>query len=158
MMVDIRFTDTDANAYKCQNPHDALRRQETEKRKKYLRLCLEQRRSFVPWWFPHMVSSDLRLMFCSNRLHFDLQQNGNSMFCCKGICKCTHQSSDTASNQCLHLRFPSPSIQNEPARSPMARWCRPMTLRNHGHFTKTCSYKLQSRGPNQHRSKHYPTQ
>jgi hypothetical protein len=47
--VDIRVTDTDANAYKHQNPHDVLRTQEKEKRKKYLCPCLEQRRSFVPF-------------------------------------------------------------------------------------------------------------
>jgi hypothetical protein len=34
--------------YKHQNPHDVLRRQEKEKRKKCLRPCLERRRSFVP--------------------------------------------------------------------------------------------------------------
>jgi hypothetical protein len=43
-IVDSRYSshyDTDANAYKHQNPHDVLQRQETEKRKKYLRPCLE---------------------------------------------------------------------------------------------------------------------
>ena len=53
-IVDIRVTDTDANAYKHQNPHDVLRKQETEKKKKYLRPCLDQRRSFVPF----VVSTD----------------------------------------------------------------------------------------------------
>jgi hypothetical protein len=33
------------------------------------------------------------------------------------ICKRAHQSSDTASNQSLHPRFLSPSIQNEQATS-----------------------------------------
>jgi hypothetical protein len=47
-MVDIRVIDTDANAYKHQNPHDVLRKQEKEKKQKYLRACLDQRRSFVP--------------------------------------------------------------------------------------------------------------
>jgi hypothetical protein len=53
-IVDIRVTDTDANAYKHQNPHDVLRKQEKEKKKKYLRACLDQRRSFVPF----VVSTD----------------------------------------------------------------------------------------------------
>ena len=53
-IVDIRVTDTDANAYKHSNPHVVLKRQEKEKRKKYLRACLEQRRSFVPF----VVSTD----------------------------------------------------------------------------------------------------
>jgi hypothetical protein len=53
-IVDIRVTDTDANAYTHQNPHDVLRRQEKDKRKKYLRPCLGQRRSFVPF----VVSTD----------------------------------------------------------------------------------------------------
>ena len=55
---------------------------------------------------------------------------GTIIFCCKRACKCTHQSSDTASKKSLHPRFPSPSIQNEQA-SPMAWWRRPWTLRNH---------------------------
>ena len=53
-IIDIRVTDTDANAYKHSNPYEVLRRQEKEKRKKYLRPCLEQRRSFVPF----VVSTD----------------------------------------------------------------------------------------------------
>jgi hypothetical protein len=69
-MVDIRVTDTDANAYKHQNPldvlrkqekekkkkypHDVLRKQEKEKKKIYLGACLDQRRSFVPF----VVSTD----------------------------------------------------------------------------------------------------
>jgi hypothetical protein len=44
-----KLTDTDANAYEHQNPHEVFRRQKTEKRKKYLRLYLERRRSFVPF-------------------------------------------------------------------------------------------------------------
>jgi hypothetical protein len=46
---------------------------------------------------------------------------------CKRICKWMHQSSDIASNQSLHPRFPSPSFQNE-QESPMAPWRRPRTL------------------------------
>jgi hypothetical protein len=53
-IAEIRVTDTDANAYEHQNPHDVLRKQEKEKRKKYLCPCLEQRRSFVPF----VVSTD----------------------------------------------------------------------------------------------------
>jgi hypothetical protein len=55
---------------------------------------------------------------------------GATLLRCKRICKCTHQSSDTASNQYLHPRLPTPSIQNE-QESPMARWRRPRTLWNH---------------------------
>jgi hypothetical protein len=61
-----------------------LQRPETEKRKKYLRPCLEQRRSFVPFvvstvhrWF--LIGREA-IRICSNRLHFDLQQNGNNHF------------------------------------------------------------------------------
>jgi hypothetical protein len=53
-IVDIRVTDTDANAYKHQNPYDVLRKQEKEKKKNYLRPCLDQRLSFVPF----VVSTD----------------------------------------------------------------------------------------------------
>ena len=53
-IVDIRVTDTDANAYKHQHPHEVLKKQEKEKKKKYLRACLDQRRSFVPF----VVSTD----------------------------------------------------------------------------------------------------
>jgi hypothetical protein len=56
-IVDIRVTNTDANAYKHQNHHGwhgVLQKQEKEKRKKYLHPCLEQRRSLVPF----VVSSD----------------------------------------------------------------------------------------------------
>jgi hypothetical protein len=53
-IVDIRVSDTDANVYKHQNSHGEFRKQEKEKRKKYLRPCLEQRRSFVPF----VVSTD----------------------------------------------------------------------------------------------------
>jgi hypothetical protein len=52
-IIDIRVTDTDANAYKHSDPHIVLKRQVTEK-KKYLRACLDQRRSFVPF----VVSTD----------------------------------------------------------------------------------------------------
>jgi hypothetical protein len=44
----------DAKAYRHQNPYDVLDKQEKEKKKKYLRPCLEQRRSFVPF----VVSTD----------------------------------------------------------------------------------------------------
>ena len=46
-IVDIRVTDTDANAYKHQNPHDVLRKQEKEKKTRLFR-------SFVPF----VVSTD----------------------------------------------------------------------------------------------------
>jgi hypothetical protein len=48
-IIDIRVTDTDANTYKHQNPYDVLRKQEKEKKKKYLK-----HRSFVPF----VVSTD----------------------------------------------------------------------------------------------------
>jgi hypothetical protein len=53
-IIDIRVTDTDANAHKHQHPYAVLKKQETEKRKKYLQPCLDQRRSFVPF----VVSTD----------------------------------------------------------------------------------------------------
>jgi hypothetical protein len=53
-IVDIRVTDTDANAYKHQNPYDVLRKLEKEKKKKYLKACSDQHRSFVPF----VVSTD----------------------------------------------------------------------------------------------------
>jgi hypothetical protein len=52
---------------------------------------------------------------------------GTTLLGWKRSCKCTHQSSDTLSNQSLHPRLPSPGIQNEQA-SPMARRRRPRTL------------------------------
>jgi hypothetical protein len=54
---------------------------------------------------------------------------GATLFCCKRICKCTHQSSDFATNQSLHPRFPSPSFQNE-QESPLDRRRRSRTLWN----------------------------
>jgi hypothetical protein len=63
-IVDIRVTDTDANAHKHQHPHVVLKRQETEKRKKYLLTCLDQRRSFVPF----VVSTDGKLRFEAKNL------------------------------------------------------------------------------------------
>jgi hypothetical protein len=53
-IIDIRVTGKDANAHKHQNPYDVLRKQEKEKKKKYLRACLDQHRSFVPF----VVSTD----------------------------------------------------------------------------------------------------
>jgi hypothetical protein len=82
-IVDIRVTDTDANAYKHQNPHDVLRNKRRRKR----------------------------------------------------ICKCTHQSSNTASNQSLHpsSRVRSPySDQNSTLRK---KW-------------DMCSYQVKGSGFN----------
>jgi hypothetical protein len=53
-IIDIRVTDTDQHAYRHQNPHDVLKKQEKEKKTKYLKACLDQRRSFVPF----VVSTD----------------------------------------------------------------------------------------------------
>jgi hypothetical protein len=58
------------------------------------------------------ISADGRA-FPQSHQEYRFQQNGNNPTLFKRICKCTHQSSDTASNQSLHPRFPSPSIQNE---------------------------------------------
>jgi hypothetical protein len=53
-IIDVRVTDTDSKAYRHQNPYDVLRKQEKEKKKKYLNACLDQQRSFVPF----VVSTD----------------------------------------------------------------------------------------------------
>ena len=53
-IIDIRVTDTDQHAYRHQNPYDVLKKQEKEKKAKYLKACLDQRRSFVPF----VVSTD----------------------------------------------------------------------------------------------------
>ncbi len=53
-IIDIRVTDTDANAHKHQHPYAVLKKQEKEKRTKYLQPCLDQRRSFIPF----VVSTD----------------------------------------------------------------------------------------------------
>ena len=48
-IIDVRVTDTDAPSYRTRNPYSFIKSQEAEKKKKYLRLCLEQRRTFVPF-------------------------------------------------------------------------------------------------------------
>ena len=48
-IINVRVTDTDAPSYRTRNPYNVTKSQETEKKKKYLRLCLEQRRTFVPF-------------------------------------------------------------------------------------------------------------
>ena len=48
-IIDVRVTDTDAPSYRTRNPYSVIKSQEAEKKKKYLRLCLEQRRIFVPF-------------------------------------------------------------------------------------------------------------
>ena len=48
-IIDVRVTDTDAPSYRTRNPYSVIKSQEAEKKKKYLRLCLEQRRTFVPF-------------------------------------------------------------------------------------------------------------
>ena len=46
-IIDVRVTDTDAPSYRTRNPYSVIKSQEAEKKKKYLRPCLEQRRTFV---------------------------------------------------------------------------------------------------------------
>ena len=48
-IIDVRVTDMDASSYRTRNPYNVIKSQEAEKKKKYLRLCLEQRRIFVPF-------------------------------------------------------------------------------------------------------------
>ena len=50
-IIDVGVTDTDAPSYRTQNPFSVIKSQEKEKKKKYLKLCLEQRRSFVFFLF-----------------------------------------------------------------------------------------------------------
>jgi hypothetical protein len=78
-IVNILVTDTDANAHKHQHdPYAVLKKQETEKRKKYLQPCLDQCRSFVPFVVSTDVYSDCKLRICSNRLQNASQQNGSN--------------------------------------------------------------------------------
>ena len=48
-IIDVRVTDSDAPSYRTRNPYSVIGSQEAEKKKKYLRSCLEQRRTFVPF-------------------------------------------------------------------------------------------------------------
>jgi hypothetical protein len=53
-IVDVCLTDTDAKSYRSRNPHKVLAMQEFEKKKKYLKACLEQHKHFTPF----VVSTD----------------------------------------------------------------------------------------------------
>jgi hypothetical protein len=53
-IIDVRFTDTDASSYLSKDPAKVLEQHEKEKKKKYLKPCLEQRRHFTPF----VVSTD----------------------------------------------------------------------------------------------------
>ena len=49
-VIDVRVSNMDAPSYKTRNPYSGIKSQEAEKKKKkYLRPCLEQRRTFVPF-------------------------------------------------------------------------------------------------------------
>jgi hypothetical protein len=79
-------------------------------------------------WFPQTGSTRTRSQESAKTdCTSTYSKMGATLFSCKRICKCTHQSSDIASNKPLHPRLPSPSFQNE-QESPMARWRRPRTL------------------------------
>ena len=54
LIVDIRVTDLDAASHQLKSPEKVLAQQEREKKKKYLKACLEQRRHFAPF----VVSAD----------------------------------------------------------------------------------------------------
>ena len=54
-ILDVRVTDVDAKSNRSKDPHKVLAaHEEREKKKKYLRACLEQRRHFSPF----VVSTD----------------------------------------------------------------------------------------------------
>jgi len=48
-ILDVRVTDTDQPSYRSSTPDVIIKRQETEKKKRYLNACLEQRRHFSPF-------------------------------------------------------------------------------------------------------------
>jgi hypothetical protein len=50
-IFDVRITDTDAPTYRGQSTAKVLEKHEKEKKKKYLKACLEQRRHFTPLVF-----------------------------------------------------------------------------------------------------------
>eukprot|EP00978_Attheya_sp_CCMP212_P035085 scaffold150777_cov30-Attheya_sp.AAC.1 len=47
-IIDVRICDTDSNSYLSSTPEKVLRKQELEKKKKYLQPCLDSRRDFTP--------------------------------------------------------------------------------------------------------------
>jgi hypothetical protein len=53
-IIDVRVTDTDAQSYLSKDPAKVLGAHEKEKKRKYLKPCLEQRRHFTPF----VLSSD----------------------------------------------------------------------------------------------------
>eukprot|EP00978_Attheya_sp_CCMP212_P036537 scaffold166572_cov50-Attheya_sp.AAC.2 len=48
-IIHVRICDTDSNSYLSSTPEKVLRKQEPEKKKKYLQLCLDSRRDFTPY-------------------------------------------------------------------------------------------------------------
>jgi hypothetical protein len=48
-IIDVRVCDTDSNSYLSSTPANILRKQELEKKKKYLQPCLDSRRDFTPY-------------------------------------------------------------------------------------------------------------
>lgn len=63
-IIDVRVTDLDCKTYRNVDPDNALKKQEKEKKSKYLQHCLKQRRSFVPF----VVSTDGMLGYEANNL------------------------------------------------------------------------------------------
>ena len=60
-IIDVRLTNLDSKSYKNLPPKKALERQEKEKKKKYCKLCENQRRHFTPF----VVSTDgIYLLLC----------------------------------------------------------------------------------------------
>ena len=53
-IIDVRVTDTDQPSQLKQSPEKEIKIQEKDKKTKYLKLCLDQRRSFLPF----VVSTD----------------------------------------------------------------------------------------------------
>jgi hypothetical protein len=54
VLVDVHIANVDSGSYLTSTPEKLLCRQETEKKKKYLQACLDQRRNVTPF-----VSSSL---------------------------------------------------------------------------------------------------
>ena len=48
-VIDVRMSDTDAKSYRTKDPHQVLKTQENEKKKKYLETCVQMRRDFTPF-------------------------------------------------------------------------------------------------------------
>jgi hypothetical protein len=131
MITDIRVTDSDANAYKHKNPYFVLRRQEKEKRKKSLRPCLEQLRSFLPFvnstdgLIGHEAKNLLKKIALCLTAKWEQPYSVVTGFVNARI--------NLAILRATNLFIQGSQVlasKNEQA-TPMARWRRPWTLRNH---------------------------